>query len=601
MTPDILIVTGILVAVLALLALSSIPPDAILMAALTGLLVVPVPGEEGWRLGLLEPSEAFAGFSNTGLATVGVLFVVVRGLTSTGGVDWIAGALLGRPRSLRGALARVMAPVLGMSALLNNTPVVAMLIPAVSDWSRRLSLPASKLLIPLSYAAILGGMCTLIGTSTNLVVAGLVVDHGMAPIGMFTVTPVGLAAALVGGAALWLFGPRLLPDRRSAIQGLGDPREYTLEMIVPPGSPIDGRSVEAAGLRNLPGCFLVEIDRGRDVHDVQPAVAPQAILRAGDRLVFVGVLDAVRELRNSRGLVPANEQLFQLDAPGHRRRLYEAVLGPSSPLAGRTVRGGRFRTRYGAAILAIARDGRRLPTKIGDVRLQAGDVLLVESDPAFGARMRDSRDFLLINPLQDSAPRRHDRAPLAIAVLIGMVVLATAGILSMLSAALVAALLMILTRCCTVDEARRSVDWSVLVVIGAALGLGRALETSGAAAALSGLVTDLASGSPWLALAALYLVTSAMTEVVTNNAAVALAFPIAHGTATQLGVDLMPFVVVVMMAGSASFATPLGYQTNLMVYGPGGYRLTDFLRVGIPMNLLIGVVTVALTPLVFPF
>lgn len=599
MTVEILLVCAVLLVVLALLAASPIAPDAILMAGLTGMLVLPVPLQDGgWKIGILTPEQAFGGFANTGLATVGVLFVVVRGLTATGGVDWIAGAVLGRPGTLRGAMSRVMAPVLGMSALLNNTPVVAMLIPAIGDWARRIKMPASKLLIPLSYSAILGGMCTLIGTSTNLVVAGLVVEQGLEPLGLFTITPVGLAAAVIGFLGLLLIGPRLLPDRSSAMEGLGDPREYTLEMIVPEGSPLEGKSVEQAGLRNLPGCFLVEIERGSDV---QPAVGPQAILRAGDRLVFVGVLDAVRELRNSRGLLPANKQLFRLGSPGHKRRLYEAVLGPSSPLTGRTVRGGRFRTRYGGAILAIARDGRRLPSKIGDVRLQAGDVLLVESDPTFAARLKDSRDFLLINPLQDSSPRRHDRAPIAIGVLVAMIAIATSGLASMLTAALFAAMLMILTRCCTVNEARGSVDWSVLVVIGAALGIGRALQESGAADLLARTVTDAAGGSPWLALAAVYLVTAILTEIITNNAAVALAFPIAFGTAQQLGVSVMPFVIAIMMAGSGSFATPLGYQTNLMVYGPGGYRFTDFLRIGLPMALLVGGTTLVLTPLIFPF
>ncbi len=594
-TVVVLVVIGVILA----LALTRIAPDAIAVAALTLLMAVPIPGDKGWRLGVLSVGDALAGFANPGLATVAVLYVVVCGLRETGGVDWLAERVLGRARGLRMALLRLVLPVSAMSAFLNNTPLVAMFIPVVADWSKRYRIPASKLMIPLSYAAVIGGTVTLIGTSTNLVVSGLVDAHtDLPPLGMFDITRVGLPCAIVGALFLILLAPHLLPDRSSSATLLADPREYTLELLVPEGSALAGRTVEQAGLRNLPGCFLVEIERG---DEILAAVGPEQVLRSGDRLLFAGVVDSIRDLQNLRGLSPATNQVFKLHAPRYRRRLFEAVISPSCPIAGQTIREGRFRNRYNGAVIAVARNSERVHGKIGDIELRPGDVVLVEAEPGFAERNRNSRDFLLVSPLEDSTPRRHGRSPIALAVLVLMVGLATAEVVSMLVAAMLASGLMIVSRCCTISEARRSVDWSVLVVIGAMLGVGNGLEQTGAAAAIAGTVLSVAGTHPWAALAAIYLVTMLLTEVVTNNAAAALVFPIAQATAEKLGVSFIPFIMAIMMAASASFATPIGYQTNLMVYGPGGYQFTDFLRIGIPMNLVMGVSAVLVTPLVWPF
>ncbi|MEC9373935.1 MAG: SLC13 family permease, partial [Planctomycetota bacterium] len=448
---------------------------------------------------------------------------------------------------------------------------------------------------------ILGGTCSLIGTSTNLVVAGLVIAQNrddLRKLGMFDITTVGLPVAIIGGLFLIFVGPKLLPSRGAAVDALDDPREYTAEMTIPTGSPIIGRSIEEAGLRNLPGAYLIEIERGGESI---VAVGPEQRLRENDRLVFVGVVDSIRDLQNLRGLQPATDQVFKLDSPRYRRRLFEAVVSDTCPMVGKTIREGRFRTTYGAAVIGVARNGERLRGKIGDIELQPGDTLLTEADPSFGERLRDSRDFFLVSALEDSTPRRHERAPIALAILAGVVITATIGVLDMLQAALVGAGLMVLTRCCTVSEGRRSVDWSVLVVIAAALGLGAALEVSGAARLLADGLMSVAGGHPWLALIAVYIATSILTEIITNNAAVALTFPVALSASDALGVDFMPFVVSIMMAGSASFATPLGYQTTLMVYGPGGYAFTDFMKIGLPMNVLAGVVTCAIAPLFWGF
>ncbi|MBX3405899.1 MAG: SLC13 family permease [Phycisphaeraceae bacterium] len=599
MSVDAFIVLLALAGIIGMLALTRIAPDAIVIGVLTFLLAVPVPTEAGWKLGVLGVREALLGFANPGVATVAVLFVVVAGLRETGAIDAVSQRLLGRPSGTRGAIVRVCAPVWAMSAFLNNTPVVAVMIPALQDWARKLGIAPSKLMIPLSYAAILGGTCTLIGTSTNLVVAGLVVDQtDLRPLRMFDISWVGVPAAVVGGAFLVLAGPRLLPDRRSPKTILSDPREYTLELLVPEGSAIAGRTIEQVGFRNLPGCFLVEVSRGDEVLE---AVGPEHVLRAGDRLLFAGVVDAIRELARARGLVPATDQIFKLDSPRYRRRLFEAVVSATCPIAGMSIREGRFRNRYNGAVIAVARSGERVRGKIGDIELRPGDVLLIEAPPGFADRHRDSSDFLLVSAIEDSAPRQHTRAPIAAAILVGMVALAAFEVYSMLVAAMVAAGAMIVTRCCTVREARRSVKWPTLIVIAGALGIGRAMDSSGAARLIADSVLSLAGEHPWLALLAVCAVTSLLTEIITNNAAVALVFPIAYAASQRLGVDFMPFVIGIMMSGSASFATPLGYQTNLMVYGPGGYTLADFLRIGVPMNVLMLAVTVTLSPLMFPF
>jgi len=602
---------AVVAAVFVLLVFTTLAPDVLLLGGVIVLLLT----------GVLDVKEALAGLSNEGMVTVGFLFVVSAGVVETGGISWVAERLFGRPKTELGAVARMIVPAGALSAFMNNTPLVAMLIPAVSDWAKKIRVPASKLMIPLSYAAILGGTCTLIGTSTNLVVNGLVVDAAEEEIkaagrstlpveglGMFDITWVGVPAALAGGAFIIIFGRWLLPNRNAALAQLSDPRQYTVEMLVPPDSPLIGKSIEDAGLRHLPGVFLAEIDRG---DTVLPAVAPQERLQANDRLVFVGVVDSVVDLHKTRGLIPATDQVFKLASPRSSRCLTEAVVSNTCPLVGRTIRDGRFRSVYNAAVIAVARNGERINKKIGDIVLRSGDTLLLEAPPSFVDQQRNSRDFFLVSQLEGSNPPTHERAKIALSILLGMVLLVTlsdlagplplVGEISMLKAAMLAAGLMLLTRCCTAAAARRAIDWQVLLAIAASFGLSAALEKTGAAKLLADAFIDLAQGHPWPTLAVIYLVTLIVTELITNNAAAALMFPLALATARQLDVNWMPFVIVVMMAASAGFATPIGYQTNLMVYGPGGYRFSDYVRIGVPLDLLIGVVTVALAPLVWPF
>jgi len=579
---------GIVVSTFGVLSLTRLPSDYVFLGGLILLLLS----------GVLNTKEALAGFSSSGLITVGVLYVVVSGMKETGGLSWISHHVLGNPKSTRRAQLRLMLPVSALSAFLNNTPVVALFIPVVLEWSRRIRIQPSSLLIPLSYAAIFGGTCTLIGTSTNLVVNGLMQTHfNNAGLQFFEIAKIGVPLALIGIAFIILF-PKLLPSRKAFNEIVENPREYTLEMQIATGSSIVGKSIESAGLRNLPGAFLAEVIRN---DRVIAAVSPEEILQAGDRVVFVGNVDSLKSLYDYKELYPATDQLFKLDSPRHRRTLVEAIVSNTCPLVGTSIREGRFRDRYNAVVGAMGRNGERVSGRLGDIVLEPGDMLLIEAHAGFIPRQKDSRDFYLLNAVEDSTPKRFEKAPMAFMFLAGMVLAAAFGWLSMLEAALLTAALMLISGCTSVASARQSIEWEVLLTIAAALGIGIALQKTGAAGALAQSLLGLIGDNPWLALAMIYFITSLLTESITNNAAAALIFPVAVSTAERLDVNVLPFIIGIMLAASASFATPIGYQTNLMVYGPGGYRFGDFMRIGIPLNFVIGAAAVLLLPLIWPF
>jgi len=544
-------------------------------------------------------STLVAGLGNDALVTVAVLYVVVTGLTRTGAMQLLTRPLLGSPKSVSSAQLRVMVPCAILSPFLNNTPIVAMFLPVVRDLSKRTGIAASKLFIPLSFSTILGGICTLIGTSTNMVVSGLVVaETGRRDIlRMFDLAWVGVPCTIVGIAFLMLTGRWLLPNRKAALDAGADPREYTVEMEVEPNSPLAGKSIESAGLRGLPGVYLAEIDRRGHV---LPAVASTDVLEAGDRLVFVGIVDSVVDLQRIRGLRPATNQIFKLDAPRAERCMIEAVVSSECRLVGQTIRDGKFRGVYNAAVIAVARSGERLKQKIGDIELRAGDTLLLEAHPDFADQQKNSREFFLVSKLADSTPPGHEKAWLAAGILVAMVVAAGFEWLTMTHAGLLAAMAMLLTGCCTTQAARQSLDWEVLITIAAALGIGETMRSTGLAANIAHGAVGLVHGSPWAALAVIYFTTMVLTELLSNNATAALMYPIAMATARSLGVDPKPFLIAIMIAASCGFATPFGYQTHLMVYGPGGYKFTDFLRVGVLLDLLVMVVTLTVAPLVWP-
>ena len=580
---------GVLAGVMAGLTFTKVSPDMILLGGLVVLLVT----------GVVGPEVAFDGFSNEGLAAIGALFVVAEGLRRTGGVSFVGMRVLGNPTTAAGAQLRLMTPVAALSAFLNNTPVVAMMMPVVADWARRCGFSVSKLLLPLSYASIFGGLLTLVGTSTTLVVNGLLLDTPQARgLTMFELGALGLPIVAAGLLYVPIASRWLLPDRRPAIEQLDDPREYTLEMLVAPTSPIVGKTIEEAGLRQLPGMFLMEIHRGDHVIAV---AGPETQIEAGDRLVFVGVVESVMDLQKIPGLTPAADQLFKIDEPRSHRCLVEAVVSSSYRYLGMTIREAKFRTHYNAVVIAVARHGERIRKKLGDITLQAGDTLLLETHPSFVEVQRNSRDFFLVSQVEDSTPVAHERAWVARIIGLGMVLLVAFEVTSMLRAACLAGAAMIATRCLRVSQAKRSIDWGVLLGVGAGLGIGHAMDQSGAAALTARHIVELVGTDPWVALAAIYVVTTVLANLITTKAAAVLVYPVALSVATSLGVDFMPFAIALIVAAASAYATPIGYQTNLMVYGPGGYRGIDFLRIGAPLSVIVLILTVALTPLIWPF
>jgi len=579
---------GIVTATLAALLFIQRAPDMVMIGGVVLLLAA----------GVLTPDEALRGMSNEGMITVAALFVVASAVERTGALASLVDRALGRPKSLASAQLRTMIGPGVISAFTNNTPVVALMVPAIRDWAKKHRLSVSKLLMPMNAAVVLGGLCTLIGTSTNVVVSGLVAAKRGAPLEMFDISWIGVPLFACGLVYLIVASRTLLKDRRPPMSTSDDPRQYSLEMVVDPGSPLAGRTIEQAGLRHLDGLFLMEIDRGGHVI---AAVAPTERLEAGDRLVFVGVIDSVVELQKIRGLRPATDQVFKLDDPRSERVLVEAVVSPSCPLVGRTIREGRFRSTYGAVVIAVARDGERLQMKIGDIVLQPGDTLLVEAGTAFVDRQRSNRHFYLVSEVTGSTPPRHDKAWIACTVLAAMVLAAALDLVPMVAAALVAAGAVVALRCISSTEARRAIEWESLLLIDASFGLARAMEKTGLAAAMAASTIGAAGDNPHVVLAAIYLVAMLFTELMSNNAAAVLTFPIAWQTAADLGVNPMPFVMAITVAASCGFATPMGYQTNLMIYGPGGYKFRDYVRFGGPLNLLVMALTVALAPLIWPF
>ncbi|MEZ4316747.1 MAG: SLC13 family permease [Myxococcota bacterium] len=561
-------------------------PDLVMFCALCVLVVT----------GVLSPEDALQGFSETAVVTIGVLFVCAAAMQETGALQIISRIVFGTTTDPTRALLRLIVPTAFMSAFMNNTPIVAMFIPMVRQFANRVGLPPSKMLIPLAWAAMFGGTCTLIGTSSNLVVSSQLQRSGLTSLGMLELGWVGVPTTLLGIAYLLTVGQRLLPARKDWLEAANEEsREYLAEVEVVADSPLVGRTVQEAGLRNLPGLYLVEIRRAGG--ELVIPVAPEDVIAPVDHLVFTGEASTVTDLlAQIPGLKPTTGQ-----SPIEDEGLFEVVISHRSTLVGRTAKEVGFRRRFEAAILAVHRAGERIEGRVGDIVFQPGDTLLISAAPGFRKAFARSAMFYLVSPLEAEPPPRYQKANVTLLTLLGLVLLPALLGVPMLVSAMGALFLLILLGCVTVRGARRSVNWTVLVLIGSAFGVASALDKSGAAAALgTTLVQITAPLGPRATLAAVYVAAVVFASFISNAAAAALLFPIATTAAISGGHDPRPFAIALAMAASAGFSTPIGCQPNLLVYGPGAYRYTDFTRVGLPLNLLLGGFAIAVIPLLWP-
>ncbi|MCF6093258.1 SLC13 family permease [Microaerobacter geothermalis] len=583
------IVLTVITVMTALLVKEVARPEIIVSFSVTVLLL----------LGIITPAEALRGFSNEGMVTIALLFIVAGVVQQSGLLNQIVQKILGNGTRPRLVLLRMMVPVTGMSAFMNNTPIVVMLMSYIRKWCSEHQISPSKFLLPLSYAAIFGGLITLIGTSTNLVVHGLMLENGMKGLAMFELAIVGVPAALLGIIYMMTIGYKLLPEKGTIEEALKESsREYLAEVVVEPDSVVIGKTIEEAGLRNLTGLYLIEIIRN---HERITPVPFYEEIQSGDRLIFTGIVSTIVELQNMKGLRIETGSELNIDQlkNGHAQ-LVEAVVSHHSTLLHKSIKQNNFRSKYDAAVVAVHRNHERIQSKIGDIVLKPGDVLLLLVGKDFKKRWNQSNDFYLVSQIEKPNMIDSKKSKIAITSLVAMILLASFNILSLVEAAIVAVAILVLSKCITPEEMKKYIQFHVLLLIASSFGIGIALEKTGAAKWIaSNMITIVDNFSMIGMLIVIYLLTNIFTEIITNSAAAVMMFPIATALANEAGADPMPFIITLAIAASASFVTPIGYQTNLIVYGPGGYQYKDYVKVGVPLSLIYMVVTVSIVNLVW--
>ena len=597
MTIDAYITIAILALTFGLLIKTKLPPAAVFLGALVLTMT--------FRLAPLD--QTLDGFSNSGMLTVGALFMVAAGMYSTGAITMLTEKLIGRPKTLLGAQLKILPSVSIGSAFLNNTPLVAMMIPVIRDLSKSCRLAASRLYIPLSYASILGGTCTLIGTSTNLVISGMVIDSMaeagpstpyMREIGMFDLAWIGVPATLIGLGFIMLLSKWLLPGSVEVEDMAEERRRYGAEFTIPAKSPLIGKTLKELGFINPVGFQLLSVQRS---DGSQPENKPDLKLKVGDVLTFSSDINSLPALWATNGLVP-HITGHKMESERYKRSLVKVVISRRNSSVGRKI--SEFplpESPYRMNIVAVSRRGNPIDRPLGHVRIKAGDIGVLEVDDSFYFENRNEVEFATTHRLTGARIQRTDKALAATMITVGMVAVAALDLMSMLNAALLASGLMVLTGCMSLRAAGRSVEFSTLVVIASAIGLEAAVTGSGLSAAVADFLHEIAGDNPYTALAVVFLGCIAMDTLVTNVASAVFMFPIAMAMAGELGLSFMPFAIVVMVGASCSFISPMGYQTNLMVYGPGGYKFTDYVKIGVPLTIIVGIITIILTPMFFGF
>ncbi len=579
-----LLTLAVLAGMFALFVTERFPPEVVAIGGVAVLLAA----------GVLEAGALMDVLANPAPITIAAMFILSGALVRTGALDAFTRFALARAeRRPAATLAAFAVFTLVASAFMNNTPVVVVLIPVAIRLAQAIRTTGSRLLIPLSYLAILGGVCTLIGTSTNLLVDGVARAQGLEPFTMFEVTPLGIAVALVGLIYLRFAAPHLLPERHAMTDFLGERKRLSFftEVAVPAGSPVIGQEVLKVDLFRRQGMRVMDVLRGDE--SLRRNMAG-VVLQEGDRVVLRTGVNELLGLRETRAL-------RMVDRISEKKTVtVEALIGPNCRLVGRTLGQLRLRRRYGVYPLAVHRRSQNMGRQLDEIFVRIGDTLLLEGDPDDIKRLADDVGLVDIAQPTERSYRR-DRAWIVLAVLAAVVFLSAINVVPIVAAAVIGVAVVLFTRCIDADEAFGSIEGRLLALIFSMLGIGAALESSGAVKLVVDALAPFLQGlNPVVSLWLLFLLCSALTEIVSNNAVAVVMTPLAIGLAQALGVDPRPFVVAVMLAASASFATPIGYQTNTLVYGPGGYKFTDFMRVGVGMNLLVGIVGCLLIPLIWP-